>query len=631
MKKILTIMLLTLIGLANTSCDKYLDVNKNMDAPDYVEAYLYLAGIESAWSGLYYDIRATGPLSQMMGTSSYTSYATNFYSKGSDAAGEIWRLTYWLQGYNLENMIKQSIADEAWTLAGIGYAIKAFSWDQLTKHQVDLPMKQAFVPGLLSHEYDYQSEIYPQIREWAETAIEYLEMDDKYNYGTNLEDNDRIYGGNKDKWIKFAHSVIVRNLASLSNKSNFTSEYAQSLIDHAALAFQTPDDDAVMSTQGGGSEVQFNNYNNFWGAYRGNLSNSYWQHDYIVQIMTGTVPEYDEETGEKVPSIKEDSRVEYYPFQLNPNQIICDTMYEISGHFDPRIAAKLSTGDDPYYINVDNVDSIKKRRYYGSSFTSSVGPVGTARNFFGRTVSSNTNYDGIGRWIFRDNAPYILMTSAEMKFDLAEAYWKLGQKGLALQAWKEGIKNDMTFTAKYLYPGSFKDSIVGGANPGGDKITVEVFNNLADEYLAGPYVDGIDESSLTLSHIMMQKYVALFPWGSSEAWVDLRKYFYDIKFSGEYPSLDNGWSLTTVDQKWDTDETKVYKGFYLAPAQVENRRGKYNIENYGSPCFRIRPRYNSEYMWNEPSLEKLKPISGTALNYQCSIPWFAYPGDYPKE
>ena len=39
--------------------------------------------------------------------------------------------------------------------------------------------------------------------------------------------------------------------------------------------------------------------------------------------------------------------------------------------------------------------------------------------------------------------------------------------------------------------------------------------------------------------------------------------------------------------------------------------------------------YNSEYMWNKPSLATLKPIAGTADNYQCSMPWFCYPGDQP--
>ena len=56
--------------IAFSGCQKYLDVNDNVDAPDKIEAYLYLSGIQSAYQGFYWDIRALGPLTQMMGTSS---------------------------------------------------------------------------------------------------------------------------------------------------------------------------------------------------------------------------------------------------------------------------------------------------------------------------------------------------------------------------------------------------------------------------------------------------------------------------------------------------------------------------------------------------------------------------------
>ena len=499
----------------------------------------------------------------------------------------------------------------------------------MCKLQVELPLKQAFEVGRLSHDYDYQDEIYPQIRAWAEEAIELLSKEDNFAYGTKLKENDRVFQGDADQWIKFAHGVIVNNLASLTNKKNFVSEYANQLLQHGKLALASANDNALMSTVGGAADAQFSIYNNFWGVYRGNLSNSYWQSDYIVQIMTGTVPVYDETTGDKVRTSKSDSRATYYPYELNPKQIIADTLVELAGHFDPRVAAKLSTSDDITYEDIDDADSVKMRRYYGSSFTGASGPIGTAPNVFGRFAVSNKAYDGTGRWIFRDDAPYVLMTSAQIKFCMAEAYFKMGDKANALATWKDAIKDDMDFTVSQLLPGKAKDGADYGALPGGDKISKALFNQLAAEYLAGPFVGQITESELTLSHIMMQKYVALWPWGANEAWTDLRKYHYDIKYSGDYPTLDNGWTLTTVDQKWDTDESKVYKGFYLAPAQVQNRRGTYNVENYGSPCYRIRPRYNSEYMWNLNSLGALKPIAGDALNYQCSIPWFAYPDGYP--
>lgn len=637
MKKFI-ISILSLAFLAGvTGCDKYLDVNKNEDAPDYVDAHLYLAGILSAYQGFYWDIRALGPLTQMMGSSGYANYANNYYSQGSDAAGEMWRMNYWLQGMNLENMINQAKEKEMWTLVGMGYAIKAFSWDCIAKYHGEAPLKQAYEAGRLSFDYDYGNEIMAQVRDWAKEAISYLEMNDETDYGSILKTTDLVYKGDKAKWLKFAHSIIVTDLAALTNKNDFSSAYAQELIDHALQAIDSNDCNFAVNRDGGeGADAKFSAYNNFWGVTRANLSNSYWQSDFVVQIMTGTVPQYNPATGDRVDAAVKTSRSEW---ELAPQQIICDTLPDV-GHYDPRAAAKLSTVDGQYYDKMTDKDAIKKWDYVGSAFTSASGPRGTAPNLYGyRKSTSDAKLEGSGRWIFRDKAPYFLLTASEIQFELAEAYFKLGRKADALAAWKKGIQLDMEFTSTWLNPGKPKENgtdgagnkvyVAGGDLPGGSMIAKATFDELANEYLAGPYVAGIDQNSLTLSHIMMQKYVALWPWGALEAWTDLRKYHYDINYSGEYPKLGNGWTKTEVDQKADTDPTKVYKGFYLAPAQVEYRKSSYNSNNEGSPCYRVRPRYNSEYMWNLAGLQALKPIPGDANNYQCSIPWFAYPGDMP--
>ena len=622
MRKIILLISVPLLLLA-AGCKKYLDVNKNTDAPDHIEAHLYLPGIQQAYEGFYWDIRALGPLTQMMGTTSYTSFANHYYTLGSDAGGEIWRSVYWLQGMNLENLINQSMAAENWTLAGIGYAMKAYSWDIMTKVHGDLPMKQAFVPGRLSHDYDYQDTIYPQVREWAYKAIELLEKPDNTDYGTKITANDYIYGGDKAKWIKFAYAVIVKNLASLTNKTDFKTKYGQELIDAAGKSFESAADDAVVKIAGGSQSAPYSAYNNFWGTSRGNLNYLYFQHEYAVQVFTGTVPKYDESTGDKYPV----TGSQFSPYELADKQIITDTLVDDLGHFDPRMAVKLSTTSNPNFLNLGNTDSVKKYKYYGGSFTSTVGSIGTAPSFYGRNASatfSGTTHDGIGKWLYRDNAPYILTTAAEIKFCLAEAYWKMDQPAQAFEAFKAGVQADMDFTAKYISPG--KD----GLPTGGDKITVAAFNTLASAYEAGPFVSGLSMSDFSLSHIMMQKWVALYPWGAAEAWTDMRKYHYDIAYTGDYPESGNGWTQSILDQKWDSDPKKVYKGLYLLPAQVANRKGSYNVLNEGAPSYRLRPRYNSEYMWNVPSLESLKPISGTAANYQTSIPWFAYPSDMPK-
>ena len=627
MKKhsILLVLLSVIMAFATTSCNDYLDVNKNGDAPDNVEAYLYLSGIQQAYFGIYWDIRATGPLTQMMGTSSYANYASHYYSAASDAAGESWRMVYWNQGMNLENLINQSMEAENWHLAGIGYAMKAFSWDFMTKENGEVILTDAFVPNQLTHSYNYQDEVYQQIRDWADKAIELLQRDDATNYATKISGNDWIYGGDISKWIKFAYTVKARNLASLSNKRDFKEKYYKEFKESVQKGFASPDDDAAVKLWGGSADAAESAYNNFWGPYRGNLNNVYWQHDWAVQVMTGTVPEYDADGNKETI---ENPVHKNYPYKLAATQIVCDTTREL-GHFDPRALVKLATEDGNDVAMLDDRELLRNFTFVGSGFTAAGGPVATAPMYWGRREAATSAKDGAGRWLYHDNAPYVLTTYAELMFDLAEIEFKYGSKADALAAFKAAVAADMTFTERYMVPGTLNE-VSKKMYHAGDKLSVATFDKIAQEYLAGPYVGGLTTGTLTLSHIMMQKFVHLYPWGAPEAWVDQRKYFYDVEYTGDYPGTGNGWDLSKVDQKKDSDPTKVFKGFYLAPAQVQGRKGTYNKDNNGSPCFRLRPRYNSEYMWNKPSLEQLKPIPGTADNYQCSIPWFAYPGDQPK-
>ena len=631
MKKIFAGIMM-LAAVAFTSCQEWLDVNKNIDTPDYVEATLYLSGIQQSMQGLYWDIRATGPITQYMGTDSYTTFAAHRYTTGSDAGGEMWRMVYWNMGMNLENFINQSVEAEHWTLAGIGYAMKAFAWDAMTKYHGDLPLDDAFVEGLLEHDYDYQDYIYEKVKEWADTAIEYLTMEDSYPYGAKLTLNDWIYGGDKDKWIKFCYAVKIRQLSSLVQKPNFNTELALELVSYADKTFQSPADDATLSVEGGGQDAPASGYNNFWCPRRGNLSSSYWQHKYPVQVMTGTVPAYDE-NGNKILVDNHDDVDPRYKYVLAEKQIITDTNVMAEGHYDPRAVVKLATTSDPLFENTEDLDVIKRHEFYGGGLTGRGSDVAgiNAPYFYGREVTTNSSIlDGIGRWIYREDAPYIMMTSAEVKFCIAEAYFRMGDKANALTWWKAAIADDMEFTAKYIYTGKAADN--ANSVSGGDKISKAVFNKAAAEYLAGPFVEGVTVDDLTLSHIMMQKFVALFPWGANETWVDQRKVFYDVNYTGDYPYNGNGWNRTQVDYKNDNDPTKVYQGFYLYPARVEGYKSSYsstwNLE--GAPCFRVPPRFNSEYMWNKPSLRQLKPISGMTPYYQCSIPWFCYPNGYPE-
>jgi hypothetical protein len=167
-----------------------------------------------------------------------------------------------------------------------------------------------------------------------------------------------------------------------------------------------------------------------------------------------------------------------------------------------------------------------------------------------------------GKFLFTNKAPHALMTYFELQFIKAEAAFKKGDKAVALDAYTKGIAASLDFVGVAV----------------ADKNT----------YLASNAVKKTT-GTLTLNDIMLQKYIALYGHGCLETWVDLRRYQYS---------------------------SSVYTGFAL-PAAVS-----LFPDNNGKPAQRARPRYNSEYVWNRASLDK---IGGNNLDYHTYEMWFSKP------
>lgn len=108
----------------------------------------------------------------------------------------------------------------------------------------------------------------------------------------------------------------------------------------------------------------------------------------------------------------------------------------------------------------------------------------------------------------------------------------------------------------------------------------------------------------------------------------MRRYHYDLILGPNgIPVYGTSYTNDFCYHKPDASSDRVYKAFYLPPADIINKRSKFGTINAGAPCYRLRPRYNSEYMWNLPSLKELKPIAGDADNYHTSFVWFTIPNN----
>jgi hypothetical protein len=111
------------------------------------------------------------------------------------------------------------------------------------------------------------------------------------------------------------------------------------------------------------------------------------------------------------------------------------------------------------------------------------------------------------------------------------------------------------------------------------------------EFLAHP---SIAPPTITLSHIMGQKFIAQWAWSHIEAWMDMRRY--------QYTDMD------------PVSGTQVYRGFAI-PINLY-------VDNNGKPVQRIRPRFNSDYVWNRVGLDK---IGGLAPDYHTKPMWIIEP------
>jgi hypothetical protein len=165
-----------------------------------------------------------------------------------------------------------------------------------------------------------------------------------------------------------------------------------------------------------------------------------------------------------------------------------------------------------------------------------------------------------GKYIFTDKADHPLITYFELQFMKAEAAFIKGDKAMAYDAFKKGIAAHMDYA--------------------------KVAAAARDAYLASAAVPR-DAAALTLSDIMMQKYIALWVHGALETWVDMRRYKYS-------------------DQ--------VYRGFKLP--------SKFYIDNNNKTVQRFRPRYNSEYVWNRDALNL---FGGNNADYHTYDLWFVKP------
>jgi hypothetical protein len=536
MKKISILSLALAVLVSLSSCEKKIDeAHKNPNADVRVPIETLLPGIignfigNSSAAGSAYGIANDGTNIGRYVQFWAANAAGNQYDQmggatgASDVMGSIWAMHYYGQGQNLNRMIEWGMEEKKWDYVGVGYAIRAWSWLTLTNTYGEVILREAFNTSQLVFKYQDQPEVYDSVRTIALRAIAYLDRKGDNVSKDNLNKGDAyFYGGDTEKWKKFAYTVIARSYANLTNKADFKPD---SVIKYCQLGINSNADNAAAKFANTG----ITGTSNFFGPLRANVG-TLRQTAYIANLLSGSNSTFSGVADPRAPYIiRENANGTYRGIEPN------------------RGTTSLGTNDQP-------------RNYWGGTFAQTSATVDTG-----------------SRYIFRNDSPFPIATAAEVKFMLAEAYYRKGDKVAARQAYLDGINANFEMLSS-TYDASVRSDL---------KITTAK----RTAYLADPKV-AVPAADLRLSHIMLQKFIALYGFGFMEIWNDLRRF--------HYTDAENG--------------VQVYTDF--TPPSGANLF----VNNNNKLVYRARPRYNSEYLYNVAELER---IGAMALDYHTKEMWFS--------
>ncbi len=531
----------------NTSCNKKIDdayLNPNSPVKVAVEELLppiiSSMAANSAGHGPMNDARFVSMYIQNF--ASYTVSATRNSSTtyermggvvdGSDNAGSIWRMHYYDLGQNCMKMMEWAVKEEKWDYVGVGQAIFAWSWLQLTDYHGEVILKDAFNTNLLTFKFDKEEDVYKYVRELCFQALENLNKTGGGVSQQNLAKGDAFfYNGDVNKWKKFVYTILARSYHHLTNKTDYK---ADSVIFYCDKAIATNSENAYVKFE---ATPGFSANSNFYGPLRNNLGSGYAirQSAFIANLLKGTNSAF--------PGVNDPRKM----YLIRPSQ---------SEQFN---GIPLNAGVTAITLTADRPES-----FWGARHDSLVPPLTDTR----------------ARYIFRNGSPMPVLTASEVQFMKAEAAFIKSDKGTALTAYRKGI--ELNFD---MLQNDFSANV-----PSTNLLTTAA----RDAFLANTAVVPASANDLTLSHIMLQKYIALYGHGALETWVDMRRYHY-------------------VDQK---NGLQVYRDFTPPSGTV------LWPDNNGELVYRVRYRYNSEYVWN---IEELKRLGADKLDWHTKQPWFCKP------
>jgi hypothetical protein len=231
------------------SCEKYLDVNTDPDSPnaDQVNEKLLLPGIEGVVSFNIvggYPARYPNYWIGQLSSSAEAPTAETFNIFPADV-DNTW--TYDIYTNSLKNSIllnKKAENSKNYYYLGISKVLSAQILAITTDLWGSIPWSEAFhYPSILKPKFDTQESIYSEVFRLLNEGIS--DLKNKTAQSIYPGNDDLLYGGDIDKWIKYAYSIKARYALRLTyapGKSG--TAQADTALNAITNAFKSNSDDA---------------------------------------------------------------------------------------------------------------------------------------------------------------------------------------------------------------------------------------------------------------------------------------------------------------------------------------------------------------------------------------------------
>ena len=238
-KNIIKITLFSFLLVALAACsDEYFDVNRPSNTADFEQLRM---------SDLIAPVIHSTMEGQRSAELTFGNYVQNFVSEGGGAAGPTTTSGLWSQVYLFVLPNIKSIKEKAATnnatyynavsdiLIAINIGIATDTWD-------NIPYTEAVQgPENNTPAFDIQQDVYTEIFNLLDSAIAALETSDPS--GFIIGNEDLIYRGDTEKWLRAAYTLKARYQLHLVNKGTITPNEVLTTISNG---FSSNDDDFQM-------------------------------------------------------------------------------------------------------------------------------------------------------------------------------------------------------------------------------------------------------------------------------------------------------------------------------------------------------------------------------------------------